>query len=301
MPRPVAIDAAAGRQAGWKPNPRATRRSRRRRRRRPDPRGLAAGARAPASISAGRGSSSSATSTRYRRRRRFHRPVQGAGRRPVDAGRRAWSARRGDRAVVDPGARRDLAQSLGEGVAAHAAAVAARMPGAEIVVQLDEPSVPAVLHGWPADGQRLRQAGCRRGARSSSRSWPPSSAASAGRWWCTAARRACRWTSSVPPVPPAVSFDLGLVQDLDAVGTAIEAGTHLVPRRRPRYRRDRCPPRRRPRPGCRPGGGSSASPAEQLPAAVTLTPSCGLAGATPAYARAAMAHVREAAKYLQPD
>ena len=42
-------------------------------------------------------------------------------------------------------------------------------------------------------------------------------------------------------------------------------------------------------------------PADDLPAAVTLTPSCGLAGATPAYARSAMAHVREAAKYLQPE
>jgi methionine synthase II (cobalamin-independent) len=42
-------------------------------------------------------------------------------------------------------------------------------------------------------------------------------------------------------------------------------------------------------------------PAEQLAAAVTLTPSCGLAGASPDYARAAMAHVREAAKYLQPN
>ena len=42
-------------------------------------------------------------------------------------------------------------------------------------------------------------------------------------------------------------------------------------------------------------------PADELAAAVTLTPSCGLAGATPGYARAAMAHVREAAKYLQPE
>jgi hypothetical protein len=42
-------------------------------------------------------------------------------------------------------------------------------------------------------------------------------------------------------------------------------------------------------------------PAESLAAAVTLTPSCGLAGASPTYARAAMAHVREAARYLQPE
>src|SRR5215212_6814496 len=54
---------------------------------------------------------------------------------------------RGDRAVVDPGARRDLAQSLAEGLAAHVATVAARVPGATLVVQLDEPSVPAVLQG----------------------------------------------------------------------------------------------------------------------------------------------------------
>jgi hypothetical protein len=42
-------------------------------------------------------------------------------------------------------------------------------------------------------------------------------------------------------------------------------------------------------------------PADDLAAAVTLTPACGLAGATPGYARATMAHVREAAKYLQPE
>ena len=71
-----------------------------------------------------------------------------------------------------------------------------------------------------------------------------------------------------------------------------------VPRRRPRHRHGPARRRRRRRPGCRPGGGSSASPPTQLAGAVTLTPSCGLAGATPAYARTAMAHVREAAKYL---
>jgi hypothetical protein len=40
---------------------------------------------------------------------------------------------------------------------------------------------------------------------------------------------------------------------------------------------------------------------DQLPDAVTLTPTCGLAGASPSYARSAMTHVREAAKYLRPD
>src|SRR3954451_21727942 len=54
---------------------------------------------------------------------------------------------RGDRAVVDAGARRDLAQSLAEGIGVHVAAVASRLPGATVLVQLDEPSVPAVLQG----------------------------------------------------------------------------------------------------------------------------------------------------------
>ena len=42
-------------------------------------------------------------------------------------------------------------------------------------------------------------------------------------------------------------------------------------------------------------------PADRLHEAVTLTPSCGLAGATPGYARRAMTSVREAARYLLPE
>ena len=99
----------------------------------------------------------------------------------------------------------------------------------------------------------------------------------------------------------ALSFDLGLVQDLDAVGTAIEAGTAPVPRRRARHRQRRCPAPKATASRVQAWWRELGFPAEELAAAVTLTPSCGLAGATPAYARAAMAHVREAAKYLQPE
>jgi methionine synthase II (cobalamin-independent) len=206
---------------------------------------------------------------------------------------------RGDRAVVDPGARRDLAQSLAEGVAAHAAAVASRVPGATVVVQLDEPSVPAVLQGGlptvsgfgklPAVEESVVE---------------QELADLIGRIGVPVVVHCC-----APRAPmdlfraagaAALSFDLGLVQDLDAVGTAIEAGVHLFP-------------------GVVPGTDTSLSspkatasrvqawwrelgfPADDLAAAVTLTPACGLAGATPTYARAAMAHVREAAKFLLPD
>lgn len=53
----------------------------------------------------------------------------------------------GHRALTDPGAVRDLAQSLTEGLAAHVADVARRIPGAGVVVQFDEPGLPAVLAG----------------------------------------------------------------------------------------------------------------------------------------------------------
>jgi methionine synthase II (cobalamin-independent) len=54
---------------------------------------------------------------------------------------------RGDRLLADHGARREVAQSLAEGVAAHVRDVRRRLPGANLVVQLDEPALPAVLAG----------------------------------------------------------------------------------------------------------------------------------------------------------
>jgi cobalamin-independent methionine synthase catalytic subunit len=55
---------------------------------------------------------------------------------------------RGEKALADEGAVRDLAGSLAEGVAAHVADVRRRLPGvSDVVVQLDEPLLPAVLDG----------------------------------------------------------------------------------------------------------------------------------------------------------
>lgn len=54
---------------------------------------------------------------------------------------------RGERALVDPGAVADLIASLAAGVAARVADVRRLVPGADVVLQLDEPSLPAVLEG----------------------------------------------------------------------------------------------------------------------------------------------------------
>ncbi len=52
----------------------------------------------------------------------------------------------GHRAITDSGALRDLAESLSEGLSLHRAEVARRL-GTEVVVQLDEPLLPAAMLG----------------------------------------------------------------------------------------------------------------------------------------------------------
>lgn len=54
---------------------------------------------------------------------------------------------RGGSALADAGASRDLAAALAEGAVAYLGEVRRRLPGAHVLVQLDEPSLPAVLRG----------------------------------------------------------------------------------------------------------------------------------------------------------
>lgn len=54
---------------------------------------------------------------------------------------------RGERAVCDRGALRDLVQSLAETARTHLADCSRLVPDAELILQLDEPSMPAVLAG----------------------------------------------------------------------------------------------------------------------------------------------------------
>jgi len=54
---------------------------------------------------------------------------------------------RGDRVLADRGARHELAEALAAGLTDHVADLRRRVPGAELVVQVDEPALPAVLAG----------------------------------------------------------------------------------------------------------------------------------------------------------
>lgn len=54
---------------------------------------------------------------------------------------------RGDKVLADFGARRDLTSALAEGARDHVDEVRRRLPNADLVVQLDEPALPATLAG----------------------------------------------------------------------------------------------------------------------------------------------------------
>ncbi|WP_370620030.1 methionine synthase [Mumia sp. Pv 4-285] len=140
---------------------------------------------------------------------------------------------RGDRVLSDHGARREVAQSLASGVAAHVDEVRRRVPGASLIVQVDEPGLRAVL-----DGQIPTASGIGRHRRVHD---PDADAALRE---VTAAVRGAGARPVVhmcaPGVPvtllsgagfEAISFGLALVPraDYDAYAAVLEAGVDLWP------------------------------------------------------------------------
>jgi methionine synthase II (cobalamin-independent) len=210
----------------------------------------------------------------------------------------------GDKAVSDPGAVRDLTQSLAEGVRRHVADFTRRLPNAEILLQLDEPSIPAVLAGRVPTASgfgTLRSVDTpvvRAGLRT-----VLDAATEAG-----AVRTIVHCCASRPPLDlfreagaGALSFDLGRLSGAeDALGTAVEAGTVLFAGVVPGTDTD-LGELRDTRERVRRFWARLGFPPERLPESVVLTPACGLAGASPAYARAAMRRVREVARAISED
>ncbi|WP_285774005.1 methionine synthase [Microtetraspora sp. NBRC 13810] len=214
----------------------------------------------------------------------------------------AIELRHGDKALSDPGAVRDLVESLAEGVAEHVAEVRRRVPGVtEIVLQVDEPGLPGALAGTVPTASgfgRLRAVEAEVAVERLGR--------------VLAAAEAFPVVHCCAPQVPfqvlrragaqGVSVDASLLRrrDEEAIGESVEAGVAFFL-------------------GVVPGVvspladvGVVARPARELwrrlgfsPATlasqVVLTPACGLAGASPAYAKAALARCREAAVVLRED
>ncbi|MGW0119788.1 methionine synthase [Streptomyces sp. NPDC003327] len=210
----------------------------------------------------------------------------------------ALELRGGEAALGDPGACRDLTASLAEGLRAHLAEVRKRVPGARVVLQLDEPSLTAVLRGQirTASGYRTHRAVDRQVVESALRTVVEVHDGPVAVHSCA------------PDVPfallrragaAAVSFDFGLLteRDEEPIGEAVEAGTVLFAGVVPSTDGPLSDP-----------GGSvmgvrtlwrrlGLNPGT-LAESVVVTPTCGLAGASPAYARAALAHCVRAARSL---
>ena len=202
----------------------------------------------------------------------------------------------GHRIVSDHGATRDLIDSLAEGLRLHLLDLGKRLPKANLVIQLDEPSIPAVLHAkvpTPSGWDSVRAVAAQiveQGLRDVLETIP-------------AGRRVVHCCASDAPLPllraagaNALSIDLSTLDaaDIDALGEGLDAGVSLWL-------------------GVAPSTDAEISlnnvrepvlrfwralgfPTAQLPSSVVLTPTCGLAGASPAYVRRAFSILSEAAR-----
>ncbi|WP_344291771.1 methionine synthase [Streptomyces synnematoformans] len=226
----------------------------------------------------------------------------------------------GEAALRDPGACRDLAASLAEGLRAHLAEVRRRVPGAEVVLQLDEPSVTAVLTGRvaTASGYRTYRAVDRAVVEGTLRD-VIGAAGATGPGGTPVVVHSC-----APDVPfallhragaAAVSYDAALLAERrgraeEEVGEAVEAGLALFAGVVPATADTAA--------GTPSGAGRMSDPAgsvegvrtwwrrlglppQALAGGVVVTPACGLAGADPEYARRALAHCVRAAGSLARD
>ncbi|MBB1255591.1 methionine synthase [Streptomyces sp. OF3] len=222
--------------------------------------------------------------------------------------------RNGEAMLGDPGACRDLLASLGEGLRSHLAELRRRLPGAEPVLQLDEPSLTAVLLGRvpTASGYRTHRAVDRAVVEGALRELV-SAARDAG---VPVVVHSC-----APDVPfsllrragaTGISFDFSLIteRDFDALGEAVEGGTALFAGVVPTVPAAVL--------STQPASAGLSDPAGSvmgvrslwrrlglspgsLAASVVVTPACGLAGASPEYARRALAHCVAAARSLADD
>jgi methionine synthase II (cobalamin-independent) len=210
---------------------------------------------------------------------------------------------RGDKVLADFGARRDLAQALAEGVSTHVADVRRRVPGAErLVVQVDEPVLAAVLSGSVPTASGFGR----------HRTIHPPEASQALGWVLDAITAAGGepWVHSCAAGTPldllrgagARGFSVDQARlsarDHDEAGAALEAGQTVAL-------------------GVVPSTDPAIDPTdtqvteavlrwlemlgldpEQVGERLVLTPSCGLAGASPTWARTALDLLRRASNHV---
>jgi methionine synthase II (cobalamin-independent) len=220
-------------------------------------------------------------------------------------------------ALADPGLVTDLAASLAEGAAAHVAEVGKRLPKATVVMQLDEPALPAVLGGavpTPSGLSRVRAVEdevAREMLRQVLAATPDYTVV-----------HCCGGDLPFGIIMSAgadgISFDPAQLRrgDFDGFAEAAEAGAGLligalpttgpreaVPAGQPGARRSGRDPGTRPKPSdtariVRDLWHKMDLPPADCAPQVVITPACGLAGASPKQAQDALRWCREAAAIL---
>src|SRR3954470_14068949 len=204
---------------------------------------------------------------------------------------------RGGKAVGDRGASRDLAASLAEAARTHLADVARRLPAARLVLQLDEPALPAVLAGSVPT-----ESGFGRVAAVEPQVIRDGLATVVGAVDVPVVVHCCAGPAPVRLMADsgaaAVSVDVAQGVDLDEVGVLVERGVTLwlgvVPTLGP---------------GVPPTVRAVLAPVrdmwrrltfapERLAESVVLTPACGLAGASDGWSRTALRLVTQASRAL---
>ncbi|HTZ42942.1 MAG TPA: methionine synthase [Jatrophihabitans sp.] len=203
--------------------------------------------------------------------------------------------------LTDHGAFRDLAGSLAEGARLHLAELRSRLPGTRLVLQVDEPGLPAVLAG------RVPTPSGYGTVRALDRSLAEPALAEL----LAAAPAGCRVVHCCAGEVPyeliraagadAVSIDAALLSDarLDAVGEFVDAGGALwlgvVPGTDAEISLSGA------RESVRRRWAQLGFAPALLPDRVVLTPACGLAGASAGYARRTMSVLRDTATALRED
>jgi methionine synthase II (cobalamin-independent) len=215
---------------------------------------------------------------------------------------------RGDKILADHGARREMAQGLAEAVRTHVADVRRRVTGAgPLLLQVDEPALAAVLGARvPTSSGFGRHRSVDRPELSEQLEWVLTAAVEAG---------AEPWVHSCAPGTPldllrgagarglSVDLDVLVAADLDVLGEALEAGEGVALGVVPSVDPDA---------GLVESGLGDRGLTDRVlswldqlgidPEAVSqrllVTPSCGLAGASPAWVRRAYELCRQVATNL---
>lgn len=207
----------------------------------------------------------------------------------------------GHRAITDPGAVRDLTASLAEGMAVLRAALARRL-GTEVVVQFDEPLLPAALAGrltgvtalnpvHPVD--EVRAIGvldeCVRAA--------------GGEVLLHCCAAELPWTLLQRSAIGAVSVDVAMLdaEGLDGLGEFVDSGRVVVLGLLPAVLIEGPPSLDELVAAAAAVTDRLGFPRSVLGSRIGISPACGLAGATESWARAATALTQRAATAISAD